>query len=256
MLFRIGGKITFLALGLMFATLHLQAQEAEGDSTKTQFRWIWQTMGKVQPSPVNPGLGEYFQRVLNVPAQSASFPSESFAVSPFNLMLTHDKLILFCGYNANLRLLQPFGFYSTASQVVRVSNYSVNRSYHELTFGIGYAIVNTPRFRLYPNVAFTSTLDNFWIQYAPKPDSMATAPYPASQFVEISGHIIELALGADYRLPLTHFDMYIMTKLGFNFEPLALAVNASNNAGRGAWVSRSGIFFQLGIGLGLGTERR
>jgi hypothetical protein len=83
---------------------------------------------------------------------------------------------------------------------------------------------------------------------------MVTVPYPTPILLEIYGHVIELALGADYRVPLTHFDMYIMAKLGFNFDPAGLAVNASTSANRGAWVSRNGIFFQLGIGLG--TERR
>ncbi|MCU0424594.1 MAG: hypothetical protein MUF71_03090 [Candidatus Kapabacteria bacterium] len=254
MQYRIVGRIVLVVLGITFASLRLAAQEAQEDSAKTKFLWIWQTMGKVQPTPVNTGLGDYFQRTLNIPSRAASFPSESFAVSPFNLMLTYEKLVLFCGYSANLGLLQPFGFYSTAGRVVNVSNYGVNRTYHELTFGIGYAVINTPRFRLYPNVAFTSTLDHFMLRYAPTRDSMYTAPHPAPIAVELYGHLLEFALGADYRLPLAYFDMYIMAKVGFNFDPALALVNSPNYPERGAWVSRRGIFFQLGIGLG--TERR
>lgn len=234
-----------IALALLCASFCgiLQAQDdtlATIRKEHSQIFWIWQVMSKVQPGRVEDDMNRTYSQKLN---SSFSLASGSSTISPINVMLNYNRIIFFGGYNSNLRFLQGLGFFST-TPYLGSSDFAVTRVFHEITLGIGYAFINTPRFRLYPAFAATTALD--LLTFSPNRDSLQSIfakPLTSHSVTqELQGTILEFSIGADYRIPLLAFDFYVMTKIGFNYEP------ADNR-----WFSRRGIFFQIGVGVG--TER-
>lgn len=256
MLFRLFKNAAIVCVALCASvSVPLTAQEdslAVMSKEPSQTFLIWQVMSKVQPGR----LEEDFNRTLSQNLNSSFLlTSGSSTISPINFMFNHNRIIFFGAYTTNLRFLQGLGFFSTTPILV-----GANRVFHEISLGIGYAFINTPRFRLYPAFAATSTLDGF--TFGQQSDSLknllATPISSRTVTLERFGTILEFAIGADYRIPVATYDFYIMAKVGYNYEP-QFGGNWSGALGRsviadGNWYSRRGIFLQIGVGLGTGRQ--
>jgi hypothetical protein len=255
MLFRLFKNAAMVCVALCASVgAPLTAQEdslALAEKEPLQTFWIWQVMSKVQPGRIEEDMNRAFSQNLNT---SFLFTSGSSTVSPVNVMHTYNRIIFFGSYNTNLPFLQGLGFLSS------VPIGGARRTFHEITLGIGYAFVNTPRFRLYPAFALTTTLDQF--MFSEKRDSLKLLlekPLTSRAVtIERLGIIIEFALGADYRFPLASFDFYVMAKVGYNYESRVGGIwDASfgrNSTLDGNWFSRRGVFFQIGVGIGTGRQ--
>jgi hypothetical protein len=245
MLFRLFKNAAIVCVALCACTgAPLTAQEdslALADKEPLQTFWIWQVMSKVQPGRIEEDMNRTFSQNLNA---SFLFTSGSSTISPVNVMHTYNHILFFGSYNTNLRFLQGLGFFST-TPILASTNFAITRNFHELTLGIGYAFINTPRFRLYPAFAATTTLDQF--TFSENNDSLKVLlSKPLTQrtvTTEIPGVILEFCVGADYRFPLESFDFYLMTKVGYNYVPPYIT-----------WFNRRGIFLQIGVGLGTGRQ--
>ncbi|MBL7992152.1 MAG: hypothetical protein JNN25_12020 [Candidatus Kapabacteria bacterium] len=162
--------------------------------------------------------------------------------SPINVMWNHNRWLL-------------FGSYFTGGASVGRDT-SISRVLHEVTLGFGYVAINTPRFRLYPMVGATGTIDLITITQPTTFNALLAGSNPYSFTVQRGGGVLEVAIGADYSVPLEYGDIYVMTKIGYNFEAGAnwayggqsLPDTDSN------WFSRRGIFFQIGVGFGTGRQ--
>ncbi len=230
----------------------LKAQELSTDTIpKTTSRpfWIWQITGKFQAfgGESNSGLNARFNQDLpNGTAKPAFTITNSFYISPLNLQWNHNRWIIYAHYNA----------FSNSSFT---ADYAATITSQELLYGVGYAVINTSRFRLYPMLGNYASVDILNLR---KNSNSLTTLLQSSEQNSLSiarfGGLLELVVGADYSFPLEYGDVYIMAKVGYNLE--VGAAWGQELLGRpiaGAdpnWFSRRGVFFQLGIGLG--TERR
>jgi hypothetical protein len=177
------------------------------------------------------------------------FRSGSFIVAPFNVMWNHNRWMIFGSYYFAFAGLD---FISTGSSSTR--DFIGKRSFYEITQGVGYAVVNAPRFRLYPSVAFTVSTDVFTITKPTSLTSLLSTVNPRSIILQRNGVIYELAVGADYSFPLEYGDVYIMAKVGYNFDNAGWESGGQQLTDTDPnWFSRRGVFFQIGVGLG--TER-
>ncbi len=149
------------------------------------------------------------------------------------------------------------GYYFTLGFIsggASTRDFTGTRNFHEITQGVGYAVVNAPRFRLYPSVAFTVATDILTITQPNSLTSLLSTVNPRSIMLQRNGVIYELAAGVDYSFPLEYGDVYIMAKVGYNFDIAGWESGGQRLTDTDPnWFSRRGIFFQIGVGLG--TER-
>lgn len=201
-------------------------------------------MSKTQPGKVE---DEFNQRLAqDMPGSAPSFRSGSFIIAPFNIMWNHNRWMIFGGYYPSVDVI---------SGSITTKDYTGTRTIHEITQGVGYAVVNMPRFRLYPTLASTLAIDMFEITRQASFSSLLSSVNQQSVVFERTTSVLELAVGADYSFPLEYGDVYIMAKVGYNFD-----ISAGWSAGKQRltdtdpnWFSRRGVFFQIGVGFG--TER-
>lgn len=251
MFFRLFIKVALV--GIVFgASLYapLQAQQDSTAQTPTKSDrpfWIWQIMSKTQPGKVE---DDFNQRIAkDMQGEMPQFRSGSFIIAPFNVMWNHNRWMIFGSYYFALAGLN---FISTGSSSTR--DFIGKRSFYEITQGVGYAAVNTPRFRLYPTLAFTVATDIFTITQPTSLTSLLSTVNPRSITLQRNGIIYELAVGADYSFPLEYGDVYIMAKVGYNFDGAGWESGGQQLTDTDPnWFSRRGVFFQIGVGLG--TER-
>lgn len=249
MFFRLFTKIALV--GVVFGASVYAPLQAQQDSTaqvptkSDRPFWIWQVLAKSQPGKIEESFNQRIAQDMNTDAPQ--FRSGSLIMAPLNIMWNHNRWISFAGYYFN------GGFISGGSS--RAGNFTITRNFHEVSWGVGYAIINTPRFRLYPALSATIATDIFTIsQVTSLTALLSTTSSPRSINLQRNGSIYELAIGADYSFPLEYGDVYIMAKVGYNFDSAnwesggrQLTDTDSN------WFSRRGIFFQIGVGFG--TER-
>ncbi|MFY7997847.1 MAG: hypothetical protein ACOVSW_04525 [Candidatus Kapaibacteriota bacterium] len=230
----------------------MKAQETNTDTVpKTTSRpfWIWQMTGKFQAfgGASNAGLNDRLNQDLpNGTAKPTFTMTNAFYISPLNLQWNHNRWIFYAHYG---------GFSNAPS----TADYTMTITSQEILYGVGYAVINTSRFRLYPMLGNYASVD---ILNLKKNGSSLTTLLQTFEQNSVSiarfGGLLELAIGADYSFPLEYGDVYIMAKVGYNLEAGALwgqELLGRPLAGTDPnWLSRRGVFFQLGIGLG--TERR
>lgn len=254
MFFRLFTKVALVGIvfgACMYAPLQAQQDSSVQVPTKSARPfWIWQYMAKSQPGGVEDGFNQRLAKDLK--GDVPQFRSGAFVISPFNIMWNHNRWILFGGYNFKVPYVALIG----PGERLTTNDYRGGWSFHEITTGVGYALINTPRFRLYPSIAFTGVTDIITITEKTSFTSLLSNFSERSiTFQRSPSTILELAVGADYSFPLEYGDVYIMAKIGYNFHAVshwtlgsAIMDDADPN-----WFSRRGIFFQIGVGFG--TER-
>ncbi|MCU0424595.1 MAG: hypothetical protein MUF71_03095 [Candidatus Kapabacteria bacterium] len=222
-----------------------QAQEQHSDTVpKTTSRpfWIWQILANFQPGSAEDAFNARLAQELAGQGSIPRFGSNRFIISPFYLSWNHNKWIIMAGYSGTL---------GTA-----VSSFISGTEYDEIFYGFGYSVVNSQRFRLYPFIGFRGDIQRITLTEPTTLSNALKTFTPNSITIQRTASIIELSVGADYNFALEYGDLYIMARIGYNFEfgqnwtlGRQYLADADPN-----WFSRRGIFFHLGIGLG--TERR
>jgi hypothetical protein len=255
MFFRLFTKVALVGVvfsASLYVPLQAQQQDTLVSVPKTTSRpfWIWQILGKFQPSRYEYSFTERLNSLGAVPLIS----SGGFTVSPFNIQWNHNSWILSAGYapgySRNIWRLQDTLPFDTLS-----GTFTVTRVFHEATVGIGYALVNSPRFRLYPSIAALGMIDIITITEQTSFARLLRTLNPRSITLEGRGIALELGVGADYRFLLEYGDLYLMAKIGYNLELYREWAASGQPLGDTYpnWFSRRGIFFQIGVGFG--TER-
>jgi hypothetical protein len=255
MFFRLFTKAAF-ACAIVFASVYapLQAQQDSTVQVPTKSDrpfWIFQITGKYQSIGGESNLSLNTRLAQDLPNAGSNVSvftgGNRLLISPFNLMWNHNRWIVYAGYNlASYNNIAP-GFSST--------NYTAASSSNELIYGVGYALINTPRFRLYPMLGNYGTFDNITISQVSSLSTLLKTFDDRSISLQRNGGLLEFAVGADYSFPLEYGDVYIMAKVGYNWEAGAfwssngkILTDTDPN-----WLSRRGVFFQIGVGFG--TER-
>lgn len=238
-----------LLLANVYGTLRAM-QDSTAVPAKTTERpfWMWQFSGKLQPigGENNAAINSLLAQSLGGRAPAFTTTPYSFVATPFNLSWNHNRWMFYIGYTT-------FGLGASTS------DYAASLSSTELAYGVGYMLVNTPRFRLYPMLGNYATLDYLKISRTTTLQSLLSTLNEQSAGIYRYGGLLELAVGADYRFQMEYGDFYILAKAGYNWEVGAFwSINptigpflfdANSNS-----FSRRGVFFQLGIGFG--SERQ
>lgn len=244
---------TFFVAVMLSASIYAPLQAME-DSTvvipKTTTRpfWMWQFMGRYQPfgnestASFNTFLGEN----LRGTAPNFGNITNAFVLAPFNVSWNHNRWIFYVG-------LAQFATSSASS------DYSASIGSTDFCYGVGYALINTSRFRLYPMLGNYGTIDIVSITRKQSLQSLLSSFNDQTIRFNRFGGLLELAVGADYSFPMEYGDLYIIAKAGYNWEPGAIwyvnQVYEGPMAGSNPnWFSRRGVFFQIGIGFG--SERQ
>lgn len=250
MFFRLFTKVALV--GIVFGASAYAPLQAQQDSTvqvptkSDRPFWIWQFSGKYQSfgGENNASLNTRLAQELPGNGRKPSVESgNAVYISPLNAMWNHNRWIIYAGYN--------FG----GTFPVVGSEYSISRSSQELIYGVGYALINTPRFRLYPMLGNYGAIDIITISQISSFSTLLKTLDQRSITIQRFGGLLELAVGADYSFPLEYGDVYIMAKVGYNWEAGAFwSSNGSTLTDTDPnWLSRRGVFFQIGVGFG--TER-
>ncbi len=250
MFFRLFKKVA-LACAIVFASAYapLQAQQdstAQAPQKSDRPFWIWQISGKYQSFGGENNASLNTRLAQELPGNGTK-PSVGFGntlyISPFNAMWNHNRWIIYAGFN--------FGGIFPGS----TSEYTISRSSQELVYGVGYALINTPRFRLYPMLGNYGAIDLITISQVSSFSTLLKTLDQRSITFQRFGGLLELAVGADYSFPLEYGDVYIMAKVGYNWEAGAFwSTNGQTLTDTDPnWLSRRGVFFQIGVGFG--TER-
>lgn len=254
MFFRLFTKAA-LACAILIASIYAPLQAQQDSTTQAPQKsdrpfWIWQYMAKSQPGGMEDGFNQRLAKDLK--GDTPQFGSGFFVIAPFNIMWNHNRWILFGSYYFAAPYVQLIG----PGERLSTNEYRGSRFFHEITTGVGYAIVNAPRFRLYPSIAFTGASDIITITEKTSFTSLLANLNERSITFERSASIIsEIAIGADYSFPIEYGDIYIMTKIGYNFHgggrwTVGASIMEDTDPN---WFSRRGVFFQIGVGFG--TER-
>lgn len=223
----------------------LRAMEDSTQAPKRQFKstTISCISGRTIPSSLPVEFGQKLSQDFRGSIPTISFPS--FALNPVHFIWSYD--------------ISPW--ISEASYTFAFSNV-VSRDMtfrclsHELSGGYGYAIVNTPRFRLYPMIIGKFLFDQLTFAKPTTFTNLVTTFEAPSFSLDRFMAFYEIAVGADYRFPTAYenYDIYVVAKVGYNL-PFFDAPWSQNGSIVGdfspTWFSRRGVFFQIGIGFGV-----
>lgn len=246
MFFQISRYILLLCVALCASVYApLQAQESTIDTVpKTTSRpfWIWQILSNFQPGGTEDAFNARLSQELAGQGSLPRFNSNRFIISPLYLSWNHNRWIVMAGYSGTLGIAAP--------------GLTSGTEYDEILYGFGYSVINSPRFRLYPFIGFRGDIQRITLTQPTTLSNALKTFAPNSITIQRFASILELSVGADYNFPLEYGDLYLMARIGYNFEfgqnwilGRQYLADADPN-----WFSRRGVFFQLGIGLG--TERR
>jgi hypothetical protein len=214
--------------------------------TTTRPFWIWQIMASFQQSSNN---DDFNRRVLQIQTDNPSVQGFNFNVSPMYVMWNHNRWIFQTSVGiVAISGLTQFGSISSNGLVAE-------RSGFDIAFTVGYAVIDAPRFRLYPMLSSIAATDVVTITRQTSLANLLQNPGTSLSMERDAGGF-GVAVGADYRFPMEYGDFYIMAKAGYNFSTLGTwkyngvwLQDADIN-----WFSRRGVFFQIGIGFGTKQE--
>jgi hypothetical protein len=242
-------KIAFVCVIItasVYAPLRAMEDSTAAAQKKEYFGFsIWHFVYKSIPTRVETEFGQKLSQDLKGNVSVPVYPD--FTISIANYMWSNDKWVTNFFYN-----------YGTRTATSRDA--SVGCTTHEAGAGIGYIVVNTPRFRLYPMLSTNYVFDIVNITPQTSLTSLLSTRDSPNISMERFGGFYELAVGADYRFPIFYGDIYIMAKVGYNLVLPGLFNSAWKHGSQiltdasPEWFSRRGVFFQIGIGFG--TERQ
>jgi hypothetical protein len=228
------------------APLQAQQDSTEAAQKKQSLGFlIWHSHYKSIPTRLETEFGQKLSQDLKGNIPIPAYPD--YTLSLANFMWSNDRWVV------NF-------FYNNAGRSTTSRDASFGCIAHEAGLGVGYIVVNTPRFRLYPMLSSNYVLDIVNITPQTSLTSLLTTRDSPNISMERFYLFYELAVGADYRFPIFSGDVYIMAKVGYNLVVPGLSNPAWRHGSQvlsdasPEWFSRRGVFFQIGIGLG--TERQ
>ena len=160
---------------------------------------------KTIPTRLETEFGEYVSRNFRGDIPTIGFPS--LALAPIHLI----------GSNIDNpwinELSYSFYYYKADSREMTYSCFA-----HEVQWGFGYAVVDSPRFRLYPMLSAKVAFDVLAFTKQTSLASLVSTFESPSIFLQRTAPIAEIAVGADYRIPteIDNYDIYVLAKVGYN----------------------------------------
>ncbi len=209
--------------------------------------WMWQILNTSRPT----GFDADFNARLGIqPNSDLPTTGLSINISPFHIAWSHNRWIVSGSFN----ILAVPGLIRFSA--ISGSGITAIRRGFEYDFSVGYALINSPRFRLYPLLSSVAITDRVTITRQTSFTALLQSNASNSFSMERDAGGFGIAVGADYRFPLEYGDLYIVAKAGYTLSVLGawtsegvLLPDANIN-----WFSGRGVFFQLGIGFG--SERQ